>query len=91
MLKPIWQARAETASRLRGRIERVLAFAEAQGWRREGKNPAQWKNGLDAILPPRSKLTRGHHRALPYTDVPAFMQRSATPSALRRARWSSPS
>ena len=75
VLKPIWQSKAETASRLRGRIERVLAFAEGQGWRREGKNPAQWKNGLDAILPQRRKLTRGHHRALPYTDVPAFMQR----------------
>jgi integrase len=75
VLKPIWQSKAETASRLRGRIERVLAFAEAQGWRREGKNPAQWKNGLDAILPQRQKLARGHHRALPYADVPAFMQR----------------
>ena len=78
VLKPIWQSRAETASRLRGRIERVLAFAEAQGWRREGKNPAQWKNGLDAILPPRRKLTRGHHRALPYASMPDFMQRLAT-------------
>ena len=75
VLKPIWQDKAETASRLRGRIERVLAFAEGQGWRREGKNPAQWKNGLDAILPQRRKLTRGHHRALPYAEVPAFMQR----------------
>jgi integrase len=53
----------------------VIAFAEAQGWRPEGKNPAQWKNGLDAILPPRKKLARGHHRALPYADVPGFMER----------------
>jgi integrase len=75
VLKPVWQSKAETASRLRGRIERVLAFAEAQGWRPEGKNPAQWKNGLDAILPPRKKLTRGHHRALPYAEVPVFMER----------------
>jgi integrase len=75
VLKPVWQAKAETASRLRGRIERVLAFAEGQGWRREGKNPAQWKNGLDAILPPRKKLVRGHHRALPHAGVPEFMLR----------------
>ena len=47
VLKPLWTTKAETASRLRGRIERVLAFAEARGWRPEGKNPAQWKNGID--------------------------------------------
>jgi len=75
VLKPVWQAKAETASRLRGRIERVLAFAEAQGWRQEGKNPAQWKNGLDAILPQRRKLSRGHHRAMIYAELPAFIQR----------------
>ena len=75
VLKPVWTTKAETASRLRGRIERVLAFAEARGWRPEGKNPAQWKNGLDAILPPRQRLQRGHHKALAYHDVPAFMQR----------------
>lgn len=74
VLKPIWQTKAETASRLRGRIERVLAFTEAQGWQPEGKNPAQWKNGLDAILPQRKKLTRGHHRAMTYEGLPAFMQ-----------------
>ncbi|WP_331372881.1 tyrosine-type recombinase/integrase [Sinorhizobium chiapasense] len=72
VLKPVWSSKSETASRLRGRIERVLAFAEAQGWR-EGKNPAQWRGNLDAILPPRQKLTRGHHKALAYADVPAFM------------------
>lgn len=75
VLKPVWQTKAETASRLRGRIERVLAFAEAHGWRPEGKNPAQWKNGLDAILPQRKKLARGHHRAMVYAEVPAFMER----------------
>lgn len=74
VLKPVWSEKAETASRLRGRIERVLAFAEAKGWRPEGKNPAQWKNGLDAILPQRKKLTRGHHRAMTYESLPAFMR-----------------
>ncbi|MGO8614711.1 tyrosine-type recombinase/integrase [Rhizobium leguminosarum] len=73
VLKPVWQTKAETASRIRGRIERVLAFAEAKGWRPEGKNPAQWKNGLDAILPQRRKLTRGHHKAMTYAGVPTFI------------------
>lgn len=78
VLKPVWQTKAETASRLRGRIERVLAFAEAKGWRPEGKNPAQWKNGLDAILPQRRKLTRGHHRAMTYAELPAFIAKLKT-------------
>ncbi|MEK1888637.1 MAG: Arm DNA-binding domain-containing protein, partial [Phyllobacterium sp.] len=60
VLKPVWQVKPETASRLRGRIERVLGFAKAKGWRSD-VNPAQWRGHLDAILPPRMKLTRGHH------------------------------
>jgi integrase len=73
VLKPVWSAKSETASRLRGRIERVLAFAEAQGWRPEGKNPAAWRGGLDAILPKPGKRTRGHHAAMAYADVPGFV------------------
>ena len=74
VLRPIWATKSETASRLRGRIERVLAFAEVRGWRPEGKNPAQWRGHLDAILPPARKLmARGHHVAMAYRDVPAFI------------------
>ena len=76
VLRPIWATKSETASRLRGRIERVLAFAEVRGWRPEGKNPAQWRGHLDAILPPARKLTaRGHHVAMAYRDVPAFIDK----------------
>jgi integrase len=72
VLKPIWQTKAETASRLRGRIERVLDFAKAKGLR-SGENPARWRGHLDAILPKPQKLTRGHHAAMAFDDVPAFM------------------
>jgi integrase len=72
VLKPIWQAKPETASRLRGRIERVLDAAKAQGLR-FGENPARWRGHLDQLLPKRQRLTRGHHAAMPYPDVPAFM------------------
>jgi integrase len=72
VLKPIWQAKAETASRLRGRIEKVLDAAKAKGFR-EGENPARWRGHLDHLLPARSKLSRGHHAALPYSDLPGFM------------------
>lgn len=73
VLTPIWQTKAETASRLRGRIERVLDFAKARGWR-TGENPALWRGHLKNILPARQKLTRGHHAAMPYRDIPAFME-----------------
>lgn len=72
VLTPLWQKRPETASRLRGRIERVLDFARARGWR-DGENPALWRGHLKAILPARQKLTRGHHAAMPYKAVPGFL------------------
>lgn len=74
VLSPIWQEKNETASRLRGRIERVLDFARARGWR-TGENPALWRGHLKNVLPPRQKLARGHHPAMPYSKVPAFVQR----------------
>jgi integrase len=74
VLKPIWQRTPETASRLRGRIERVLDAARAKGLR-SGENPARWRGHLDNLLPARQKLTRGHLAAMPYTEVPAFTAR----------------
>ncbi len=72
ILKPLWNAKPETASRLRGRIERVLDAAKAQGLR-NGENPARWRGHLDQLLPKRQRLTRGHHAAMSYAEVPAFM------------------
>ena len=74
VLRPIWQEKPETASRLRGRIERVLNAAKAKGCR-SGENPAAWRGHLENLLPKRQKLTRGHHAAMPYADLPAFMAR----------------
>lgn len=74
VLKPLWQTKPETASRLRGRIERVLDAAKAQGLR-AGENPARWRGHLDLLLPKRHRLTRGHHKAMAYADVPAFVAR----------------
>jgi integrase len=72
VLKPLWNDKPETASRLRGRIERVLDAAKAQGLR-SGENPARWRGHLDQLLPKRQRLTRGHHPAMNYSDLPAFM------------------
>jgi integrase len=74
VLRPLWQTRHETASRLRGRIEHVLDAAKAKGLR-TAENPARWRGHLKALLPKRQKLTRGHHRAMAYGDVPAFITR----------------
>jgi integrase len=72
VLQPLWQRIPETASRLRGRIEAVLNYAKAQGLR-SGENPAAWRGHLALILPKRQKLSRGHHAALPYPDIPGFL------------------
>jgi integrase len=73
-LKPIWLVKTETATRLRGRIEKILDHAKARGLR-TGENPARWKGHLDHILPVPQKLQRGHHAALPYADIPHFIKR----------------
>ena len=73
VLRPIWETRCETASRLRGRIERILARAAVEGLR-IGNNPAQWRGHLKEALPERSEVSPiVHHPAMKFTDVPAFM------------------
>ena len=73
VLQPIWTSKAETASRLRGRIESVLDWARVQGYR-EGENPARWKGHLDMTLPARAKVAKvEHHAALPWREVGAFI------------------
>ena len=73
VLKPIWTAKTETATRVRGRIEQVLDWATVQHYR-SGPNPARWKGHLDALLARPSKFkTVEHHAALPIDDVPGFM------------------
>jgi integrase len=89
VLKPVWQKVPETASRLRGRCERVWDFAKAHG-HCFGENPFRWRGHLDAVLPRRARLTRGHHKAMPFTDVPAFIgklraMQGAAPRALEFA------
>lgn len=74
ILEPIWRTKTETASRLRGRLEAVLDWATAKGYR-TADNPARWKGLLDKILPAPGKIAKvDHHRALPYADLPSFMK-----------------
>ena len=74
-LNPVWTTKPETATRLRGRIEAVLDYATARGWR-TGLNPARWRGHLSNLLPRRSKVAPvEHHAALPWQDMPGFMAR----------------
>ena len=72
VLQPIWLRVPETASRIRGRIERVIDAARARGLRK-AENPARWRGHLANLLPPRRRLTRGHHAAMPFVEVPSFI------------------
>jgi integrase len=72
VLKPLWQTRPATANRLRGRCERVWDLAKARG-HSFGENPFRWRGHLDKLLPKRPLLTRGHHKAMPFIDVPTFV------------------
>jgi integrase len=73
ILRPIWTAKTETASRVRGRIEKVLDRAKALGLR-SGDNPARWSGHLSELFPAKSQVAPvEHHPALPYADLPAFM------------------
>ncbi len=74
VLEPIWTAKAETASRLRGRIEAVLDWAATRG-HRQGENPARWHGHLENLLAKRSAVARvKHHPALPHARMNEFIQ-----------------
>lgn len=74
-LGPLWTEKTETATRVRGRIERVWDAERVRGTV-AGENPARWKGHLAALLPKPSKVHKvKHHEAMPYEDVPAFMAR----------------
>jgi len=75
VLEPIWTTKSETAGRVRGRIERILGWAKVNNYR-AGENPARWRDNLDQLLPKLSEVRRvKHHPALPYAELPAFMER----------------
>jgi integrase len=86
-LEPLWKTRTETASRVRGRIERVLDFAKVRGFR-DGENPARWRGHLDHLLPSKSKVKRiEHHAALPYGEIAALVAALGDDTAARALRF----
>lgn len=75
VLRPLWAVKFETASRLRGRIERVLDAAAAMGYRDpDRRNPATWKGHLEHFLARRPKRSlQKHHEAMRWQEAPSFM------------------
>jgi integrase len=89
VLQSIWATKPETAGRVRGRIEAILDYAKAIGYR-SGENPAAWKGNLAHALPKRSKVAAvAHHASLPYAKLPAFMRdlRARDGLAARCLEW----
>ena len=75
VLEPIWRTTTVTASRIRGRIELILAWADKRA-ERERLNPARWRGHLDTQLPRPSKVARPkHHKALALAEMGLFMRR----------------
>jgi integrase len=73
VVEPIWKTKTATANRVRNRIENVLGWATASGYR-SGDNPAKWRGHLAAVLPAKAQIAKvEHHRAMPYSEVPAFV------------------
>ncbi|WP_343618685.1 integrase arm-type DNA-binding domain-containing protein [Ralstonia sp.] len=74
VLEPIWHAKPETATRLRGRIAAILDWATVRGLR-QGLNPARWQGHLESLLPSRAKIRAvEHHAALPFDELGAFLE-----------------
>lgn len=72
VLKPIWFDKTETAKRVQGRIENILDYALAHGFR-DAVNPARWRGHLDKLLPQRNKVQAVvHHPAMPFDELPEF-------------------
>ena len=70
--EPLWSRIPASAKMARSYIEAVLDAAKVRGYR-SGENPARWRGHLDHLLSKPKKLTRGHHAAMAFSDVPAFV------------------
>jgi integrase len=71
VLELIWVEKMVTASRVRSRIELVLAYAKTKGWR-TGDNPATWSGNLETVLTLANKVE--HHAALPFEELPQLFK-----------------
>jgi hypothetical protein len=89
VLQPLWTKKPETARRVRGRIEAILDWAKACGYR-DGENPVRFRGHLKHLLADIPEVRRvKHHAALPYAEISQSSSRTfGNGPALRRRRWS---
>jgi len=82
ILGPIWNTKTESATRIRERVERILAAAIVRGLR-EGPNPAAWSGHLEFLLPKPSKIRQvRHHSSIPYQELPRLYRTISKSSAI---------
>lgn len=80
VVEPLWRTKTETANRVRRRLESLLDYAAARGWR-SGDNPARWTGHIETLLPARTELQPVEHfAAMAYSELPAFMAELMTAS-----------
>jgi len=86
VVDPLWREKTETANRVRRRLEALLDYAAARGWR-QGDNPARWTGHLETLLPARTEVQPVEHfAALPYAELPSFIvELKAQPSTSSKA------
>jgi integrase len=78
VVEPRWETHNPTASRVLQRIERILDYAKACGYR-TGENPARRRGHMDMLLPAPSSLKKVTHRpALPYAQMAGFVKELST-------------
>ena len=82
VLTPMWTKKHETASRVRQRMESVFDWAMDHGHRSD--NPAE-KRLLRSLT--KAAKTKKHHRALPYTEVPAALEKVRKSTANPVTQW----
>jgi integrase len=82
VLRPIWLKVPVTADRVRNRIEAILSWGTANGYRK-GENPARWDGHLSELFPSAKKVAKvKHHDAVPYDEVPALMRKLAADDSI---------
>ena len=82
VLTPIWTEKHETATRVRQRIEYILDWAIGEGWTQS--NPAT-KSVLRSL--PKVPKLENHHKAIPYSEVPAALAKVRAPPPTRSPAW----
>lgn len=76
VLQPRWQASPIMANKTRARLDQIIDYCTAHGYR-TGDNPAAGKRMSILLGDVKRREKTEHHEAMPYQEVPAFMKELA--------------